>query len=237
MNIEAYFKITYGLYVVSSSDGNKLNGYISNTVFQVTADPAQFAIACSKNNFTTGIISKSRTFAISALKKDASAELIGIFGYKSGNDIDKFSRCNYKTGLTGAPVLLDDTIAWFECEVVHSLDVGSHILFIGKVIDGELLDPTGEPLTYAWYRESRNGKAPKNAPTYIDPEKLSDKLQKPLTSSFYKYECTVCGHIYDEELGEPEAGIAPGTRFENLPADWTCPVCGAEKADFIKLGN
>lgn len=50
-----------------------------------------------------------------------------------------------------------------------------------------------------------------------------------------KYVCSVCGHIYDEALGEPEAGIAPGTRWEDLPADWACPVCGAAKADFEEM--
>jgi flavin reductase (DIM6/NTAB) family NADH-FMN oxidoreductase RutF/rubredoxin len=235
MNFEAYFKISYGLYVVSSVDGNKLNGYISNTVFQVTAEPAQFAIACSKNNFTAAMILKSNVFAISALRKDSGADLIGTFGYKSGKDENKFSKFNYQTGKSGVPVLLDDTLAWFECEVVQTLDVGSHLLFIGEVIDGNLLDPDGEPLTYSYYRESRNGKAPKNAPTYIDPDKLLNKVQEITVARFNKYECTVCGHVYDEESGEPDAGIAPGTLFEDLPADWTCPVCGAEKADFIKI--
>jgi flavin reductase (DIM6/NTAB) family NADH-FMN oxidoreductase RutF/rubredoxin len=235
MNIEAYFKITYGLYVVSSGDGKKLNGYVSNTVFQVTAEPAQFAIACSKNNFTAEMIRNSKVFAISALKKDAGKELISTFGYKSGKDTDKFENFKYRTGKTGAPILMDETLAWFECEVVQTIDVGSHILFIGKVIDGDLIETSGEALTYAYYRESRNGKAPKNAPTYIDPEKLKDKVQEVPASGYDKYECSVCGHIYDEEYGEPESGIAAGTKFEDLPADWTCPVCGAEKADFVKI--
>jgi flavin reductase (DIM6/NTAB) family NADH-FMN oxidoreductase RutF len=60
MNLEAYFKITYGLYVVSSAADEKLNGYISNTVFQVTAEPARIAIACHKENFTCAIIEKKR---------------------------------------------------------------------------------------------------------------------------------------------------------------------------------
>lgn len=235
MNIEAYYKITYGLYVVSSVDGNKLNGYISNTVFQVTAEPAQFAIACSKNNFTTGMIQKSKVFSISALRKDTSADLIGTFGFKSGKEHDKFLKFNYKTGITGAPILIEDTLAWFECEVVQMIDVGTHLLIIGKVIDGDLLDTSGEPLTYAYYRGSRNGKAPKNAPTYIDPEKLNDKVPEITAGVYDKYECTVCGHIYDEEIGEPEAGIPPRTKFSDLPVDWICPLCGAEKADFIKI--
>ena len=51
-------------------------------------------------------------------------------------------------------------------------------------------------------------------------------------SEFKQYICVVCGYIYDEELGDPEAGIQPGTRWEDVPADWSCPDCGASKEDF-----
>ena len=47
-----------------------------------------------------------------------------------------------------------------------------------------------------------------------------------------KYQCTVCGYIYEPELGDPDSGIAPGTAFEDIPNDWTCPVCGVNKEDF-----
>lgn len=50
-----------------------------------------------------------------------------------------------------------------------------------------------------------------------------------------KYECTVCGYVYDPELGDPESNIKPGTSFEELPDDWVCPVCGAGKGDFEKV--
>ena len=50
-----------------------------------------------------------------------------------------------------------------------------------------------------------------------------------------KYECKICGYIYDPENGDPEGGVAPGTSFENLPDDWVCPVCGAGKEDFQKV--
>ena len=50
-----------------------------------------------------------------------------------------------------------------------------------------------------------------------------------------KYECTVCGYIYDPELGDPDGGIEPGTPFEKIPDDWVCPVCGAAKSDFEKV--
>ena len=51
-----------------------------------------------------------------------------------------------------------------------------------------------------------------------------------------KYECTVCGYIYDPEAGDPESGTAPGTAFEQLPANWVCPVCGADKSQFKAVG-
>lgn len=47
-----------------------------------------------------------------------------------------------------------------------------------------------------------------------------------------KYRCTVCSFIYDPELGDPESGIAPGTAFEDIPEDWTCPLCGVTKDMF-----
>jgi len=50
-----------------------------------------------------------------------------------------------------------------------------------------------------------------------------------------KYECSVCGYIYDPEAGDPDGGIEPGTPFEELPDDWVCPVCGASKDEFEKI--
>jgi flavin reductase (DIM6/NTAB) family NADH-FMN oxidoreductase RutF len=231
MNFEAYFKITYGLYVVSSVSDNKLNGYISNTVFQVTAEPARFAIACSKNNHTAEMIQRSHVFTISALKKEASADIIGTFGYRSGKDTEKFLKFKFKKGKTGAPILLEDSLAWFECEVIQTIDAGTHLLFIGNVVDGDLLDATGEPLTYAYYREVKKGKAPKNAPTYIDAEKLKERVPEASPDQYY---CTACGYIYEKAVGDPENSIPAGTPFEDLPDTWVCPICGTEKIDFAK---
>ena len=231
MNIETYFKISYGLYVVSSVKDNKLNGYISNTVFQVTAEPAKFAIACSKNNYTAEMIQHSRVFSISVLKKETRPDILGTFGYKSGRDTDKFSGFSYKKGTTGVPILIDDTLAWFECKVIQTVDTGTHLLFIGDVVDGDLLNSEEEPLTYAYYREVKKGKAPKNAPTYIDAEKLKEQVTSVPSDKYY---CTACGYVYDPAQGDPEHGIPAGTRFEDLPETWVCPVCGTEKIDFAK---
>ena len=213
-----------------------MNGYIANTAFQVTAEPPQIAVSCHKDNLSSRIIKESGLFAISVLKLDAAADLIGTFGYKSGKDIDKFEELEFRTGITGVPIVTADCVAWFECKVVQTLDVGSHTLFIGQVVDGDLLDEQQEPLTYAWYQTVKNGKAPKNAPTYQKPEANPSETKETATGGeFKKYECIVCGYIYDEAEGDADSGIAPGTRFEDLPDDWVCPVCGVEKSDFEEL--
>ncbi|MEX0596353.1 MAG: flavin reductase [Candidatus Paceibacterota bacterium] len=232
MNIESFFKISYGLYVVTSKSGSKLNGYISNTVFQVTADPAQFAISCSKNNFTNNMIAESKAFSFSVLEKDTGPNIIGAFGYRSGKDTEKFADVKFKTGQTGVPILLDNTIAWFECRVVNSFDVGSHILYIGQLVDYELCMADRDPLTYTYYREVKKGKAPKNAPTFIDENKQKADSEEKKAEKYY---CPACGYVYDPAMGDPDGGIAPRTRFEEIPDNWVCPVCGTEKGDFVRV--
>ncbi len=233
MNTEAFFKITYGLYIVSSGNGSKKSGYIANTAFQVTAEPPQIAIACNKDNYTSGLIQESKAFSISILKQEASPEIIGKFGYKTGKVINKFEGTTFLTGITGTPIVTDESIAWFECKVVNKFDVGSHIIYVGEIIENDLLEADGEPLTYDYYRNEKKGKAPKNAPTYIKPENEKTESKTFSTKDLGpKYQCMVCDHIYDPAEGDPDGGIAPGTPFEDIPDDWICPVCGAEKADF-----
>ncbi len=234
MNIEAFFKITYGLYVVSAAHEGKKNGYIGNTVFQVTAEPPQFAIACNKDNLTADIIRQSRYFSVSILEKDVPSGLIGLFGFKSGKDVDKFESVKHLTTDQGTPVLLENTVAWFECRVVQTVDVGSHLLFIAEILDNALTDAEKEPLTYAWYQQVKKGVAPKNAPTYIDKKKIRSSEKKE-ASAGKKYKCSVCGFVYDPAVGDPDGGIPPGTPFEDIPDDWQCPVCGVSKSEFRPL--
>jgi flavin reductase (DIM6/NTAB) family NADH-FMN oxidoreductase RutF len=172
IKIEAFFKVTYGLYIVSSKLNDKLNGFISNSVMQITAEPSQFAVCCHKDNYTSLLIRESKNFSISVLDKDTRAELIGLFGYKSGRDVNKFENINYINGKTGVPIVTDDTIAWFECELKQTYDVGTHLLFAGEVLNNNIIDLDKEPLTYTYYREVKKGFAPKNAPTFIDKSKL-----------------------------------------------------------------
>ncbi len=224
---QALLKISYGMYIVTSGSTETGNGFISNSVFQVTSNPAQIAVCCNKDNFTANLIKQHKAFGISVLKQDCDSQLIGTFGYKSGKDVNKLEGRNIITGKTDTPLITDDSLAILECKLIATTDVGTHLIFIGEVIQTEILsDDT--PLTYRYYREVKKGVAPKNAPTYI--EKSSPTNQS--NSETKKYKCNICGYLYDEALGDPAQDIAKGTNFDDLPADWTCPVCGASTDDF-----
>jgi flavin reductase (DIM6/NTAB) family NADH-FMN oxidoreductase RutF/rubredoxin len=234
MDLRALHFCSYGLYVISSRKGDKFNGQIANTVFQVTAEPPTIAVSINRENLTHGYISESKVFTASIISTEAPMTFIGKWGFKSGRDIDKFKDTEYKVGTTGAPILLDYTLAWLEMEVVNSVDVGTHTIFIGKVVDCEVV-AAGEPMTYAYYHKVKKGKTPKKAATYLKEE--AEGAQEPADADMepkqaQKYKCTVCGYIYDPAKGDPDSGIAEGTAFHDLPDDWVCPVCGVGKDQF-----
>ena len=93
----------------------------------------------------------------------------GGFGFKSGREVDKFDGVNYKTGTTGAPIVTDNSVAWYEAKVKNEVDVGTHTIFIGEVVDADVLSEE-PPMTYAHYHEVKRGTTPKTAPSYIKKE-------------------------------------------------------------------
>ncbi|KAF5417998.1 MAG: Ferric-chelate reductase (NAD(P)H) [Candidatus Methanogaster sp.] len=165
MNRKALHLISYGLYVVTSTDGEALNGQIVNTVMQVASVPPMVAVAINKENLTCEYIRKSRVFAASVLGTDTPMEMIGRFGFRSGRDIDKFERVRYRTGTTGAPILLDHALAYIEVEVAQEVDACTHTLFIGEVVDADILKE-GEPMTYDYYHQVKGGTTPDKATVY-----------------------------------------------------------------------
>ena len=231
MNKKALWKISYGLYIVSSKKDGKYNGQIANTVFQLTAEPPTIGVCINKNNLTHEYIQESKVFTVSILSTQATMKFIGLFGFRCGRDVDKFKDVEYKIGKTGAPIVLDHTVGCLECKVTGSMDAGTHTLFIGKLLDAETIKD-GEPMTYEFYHSVLKGKTPKTAPTYIEE---GDKKEVRKEARMARYKCTVCGYIYDPEEGDPDSGINPGTPFEEIPEDWVCPLCGVSKDMFEKF--
>jgi len=169
MNEKALHKISYGMYILTSGKDNKFNGQIVNSVIQATSEPATVAVCVNHGNLTHEFIENSKFFTLSTLSEDAPVSLIGNFGFKSGRDIDKFKEINFRTGRNGAPIVLDSVAAFLECELTAQMDIGSHTMFLGRVIDGDILSDSN-PMTYAYYHTIKGGKAPKSAPHYIEAE-------------------------------------------------------------------
>ncbi len=162
---KAVWDISYGLYIVTATDGQKHNGQIVNTAFQVTAEPPQIAICINKQNLTYEYIMKTKLFGVSVLEKETPMIFMGPWGFKSGRDIDKFVGVNYKTGTTGLRLVTDHSLSIMEAKVASMQDVGTHVIFVGKIVNSEVIKD-GELLTYEYYQKDKKGKAPKTAPTY-----------------------------------------------------------------------
>lgn len=158
--------LSYGLYIVTSHDEERLNGQIVNTVIQVTSDPPRVAVIVNKKNLTHEFISKSKVFGVSVLEETTPLTFIGPFGFRSGRDIDKFSKVQFKTGVTGCPLVIEHTLSLLEARVIQEIDLGTHTIFIGDTVSSESLKK-GRPLTYQYYHENLKGKSPPQAPTYI----------------------------------------------------------------------
>lgn len=208
--------ISYGMYVVTTNYNNKKVGCIINTLTQVTSENPIISINLNKNNYTNEAIKDTKTFAVSILSQKATLEIISNFGYASSKDKDKFANIKYKEK-NNLPVLTEKTCGYLICQVINVIDCGTHDVILAKITDLEKLSNT-DAMTYKYYHEVLRGTSPKNAPTYrkeVSSEKES------------KYRCKICGYVYDDSKED--------VKFENLPDDWKCPLCGAPKSMFEKI--
>ena len=157
--------LSYGLYIVTSKGGDKINGQIVNTVIQVTSDPPRVAVIINKKNLTHDLIISSKVFAAMVLDENVKMVFLGPFGFRSGRDVNKFEKAAYKIGNTGSPIITENTLSMIEAEVFDTIDLGTHSIFVGDVVNSEMLQE-GTPLTYKYYHEQLKGKTPPNAPSF-----------------------------------------------------------------------
>ncbi|MFO8184210.1 MAG: rubredoxin [Candidatus Aegiribacteria sp.] len=232
MDVTALFTITYGLYVVGSRREDKLNGQIANTVFQLTSDPVKMAVSINKTELTHQLISETGRCCIGVLSLEADMTFIGNFGFRSGRDIDKFAEFPHFLTRGGCPLPKDNILAYIDLDICDTVDLETHTLFIGEVMDCGIRGD-GTPMTYAYYREVLCGKTPPTAPSHVDASGgVEEQPEGKEENEMKKYVCNVCGYIYNPEMGDPDGGIEAGTRFEDIPDDWVCPVCGVGKDQF-----
>ena len=169
MNTNTFSKLGYGVYIVASGNKERQNAFIATTVMQVTAEPTKIIVACNKNNFTTNFIRDLKVFSASVITQNYKPTTMGTFGFRSGKDFPKFEHCNeFIFGEnTQVPIVLEDCLAWFECKLTDEIDVGTHVLFVGEVLDAQITAENETPLTYSYYHEVRKGITAKNAPSFV----------------------------------------------------------------------
>lgn len=223
---KAFRSLSYGLYIVSAQGDDKAAGCVVNTFQQVTSTPPRVSVAINKENHTAQVIQKSGIFSAVSLAQNASMELIGLFGFKSSRDTDKFANVSFERDTHGTPFLAEQAVARFAVKVQNTLDVGTHLLFVGDVIEAATLSAE-PPLTYAYYHQIKGGKTPPKASSYnaaqdADGEKSDTPTPatSPAASGRIAWRCTVCGHIVEQD---------------ELPENFTCPLCGRGKEFFKRI--
>ena len=184
MDTGVLFKIGYGLYVLTASEGKKDNGCIINTVMQVTSDPVQVAIAVNKKNYTNGMIQRTKKFNLSILSLDAKFETFKHFGYQSGKDVNKFeSYESAKRSPNGVLYITEGVNSFISAYVKNEIDLGTHTLFIAQLVEAQSLNnkPT---MTYDYYQNN------------VKP--------KPQPTAKKGWRCKICGYIYEGENLPPD---------------------------------
>ena len=175
-DLTALFKLGYGLYVVTSNDGEKDNGLIVNTVTQLTDNPNRVAVNINKENYSHHIIKKTGVMNVNVLSVDAPFALFENFGFQSGRQADKFAHWKTYRADNGLPFLAQYINAFLSLKVEQYVDLGTHGMFICTVTEARVISdkPT---MTYAYYQEN------------VKP--------KPQTEGKKGFVCKICGYIYE----------------------------------------
>ncbi|MGI5888428.1 MAG: flavin reductase [Oscillospiraceae bacterium] len=205
MDKKAMYKLSYGLFVLTSKSGERDNGCITNTAIQVTSEPNRIALAVNKMNFTHDMMHEAGKFNVSVISTDADFELFKHFGFQSGRDVDKFARyTDCSRSENGLLYITKGTNAFISADIEKEIDLGSHTLFIAGVTDMQVLSSTPSA-TYEYYQSS-----------------IKPKPQPPAEGKRGRvvWRCRICGYIYEGE---------------ELPADFICPICKHPASDFEKV--
>lgn len=168
MDLTALQKLSYGVYVITSKDKDKFSGCTVTTAMQLTSnEPIYMMVAINKENYTYEILRKSKKANISVLDKNATLELIGHFGFRTGKQYDKMQKVDYELANNGIPTLVQNTVCYFETTAINEINVGTHSIFVLKLDDCKKLNDN-EPLTYDYYHKVIKGKTPPKASTFIN---------------------------------------------------------------------
>lgn len=189
---EAFYRLTYGLFLLTTTDGQKQNGCIVNTVAMLTDEPKRIVVFVNKSNYTHELLLCNKIFNISVLTENVPFSVFRRFGFVSGRETDKFSDRTYPTTENGLYYLPENANAVLSARVTDSYDYETHTLFVAEVTEAKTL--SDEPsVTYAYYQ------------SHIKPAPEADAQTK--ASQEEKWVCKVCGYVHEGAL--PEDFICP----------------------------
>ena len=184
---KAFNKIGYGLYAVTSREGEKDNALIVNTVCQVASEPLRISVCINKQNYSHDMIKRTGVMNVNCLSQSAPFSVFQAFGFRSGRDTDKMEGVSFKRSANGVAVLAEHTNAFMSLDVEQYVDLGSHGMFICSVSEAEVTSAE-ESMTYAYYHAS------------VKPKKQEQKKKG--------YVCRICGWVYEGET-LPEDIVCP----------------------------
>ena len=186
-DMNALFKIGYGLYVVTSNDGKQNNGLIVNTVTQVSDNPNRIAVNINKANYSYHVIKQTGILNVNCLTVDAPFKVFENFGFQSGRNTDKFVNYPYILSDNGLPILTNYINASISLKVENYIDLDSHGMFICSVTEARVMNKK-ETMTYEYYQKN------------VKP--------KPDTDGKKGFVCKVCGYVYEGDV-LPDDYICP----------------------------
>lgn len=191
MDRKALYDLSYGVFVLATRSGEKVNACITNTCMQVASNPTRIAIAVINQNYTCELIKESGVFSLSLLDQTCTFETIQHFGMQSGRKVDKLGNMKLPVDSQNIPYLGWQSCSVLSGRVLEQHDLGSHTLFIAEVVDAKKLS-TEAPLTYADYHS-----------------RLKPQPQKPVeTRKIVGWRCKICNYVYEgSEL--PEDYLCP----------------------------
>ena len=144
---DLFHRLTLGVYVVGVADKQRQDAFTAAWIMQVSFDPLLLAVSINPDNASYDLLHASGGFTVNVLKQ-GQLELARRFGTRSGREENKLAGIRLRRGRTGAPIL-DEALAYFDCELLSRTRAGDHELVLGRVVNGEVLDQQAVPLTYA----------------------------------------------------------------------------------------
>lgn len=186
---QAMYKISYGLYMLTTTDGEKQNGCIVNTVSMITDEPKRLVVFVNKANYSNELLKKTGVFNVSVLTEKTPFETFKQFGFQSGKDVDKFAGEVYPKAENGL-YYLPNANAMMSAKVVDSYDYGTHTLFVAEVTEAVKLSDE-KSTTYEYYQSNIKPK----------PQAKVDEQGKE------KWVCKVCGYTHEGPL--PDDFVCP----------------------------